>query len=436
MGKYAMILVSALVFSMTVYANSLINTNLAANTRTVESYSHNQAQNIAQSAIMAAIRQLQQDESSPLLPASDQSISFPSETGFEPWDALHGDYRLHFRNQSDTLLVIESTGRFEEKSYKVSAGLTFGQSGWNPVFNQAVHGEHSIDLTGSSSIKGSASINSTEPVSVTLDWATVIENALSIGPGGDPAVVVDKRHEGNIGEGIFNLPREQTYPMPDFPSYPPKMFFGSSVYLQGNDTKTLMYNDFDGYYIPEIRVRSNTSLTIDLGDEDRVLHVGNFDIQNGHVHLEGDGSLEVYVENKLNLGASSTVNSDGDVGRFFLYYGGNDAVNFRGDTNFNGGLFAKSANVELGGSNSLTGSLITGGTSVDIRGAASAESRVVYAPNAHVELRGSASIHGAVISDSFRAVGNSHVYYEEDLDSELPDLDTGGEGSVELAYWE
>lgn len=436
MGKYALILVSALVFSMTMYANSLINTNLAANTRTIESFSHNQAQNIAQSAIMAAIRELQNDDSSPWLPGVDETIAYPPESGYETWDALHGDYRLRFENQSDTLLVIEATGRYEEKSYMVSAGLTFGKSGWNPVFNQAVHGEHGIELTGSSSIKGSASINSIEPVSVTLDWATVIENALSIGPGGDPDEVVEKRHDGNIGEGIFNLPQKQTYPMPDYPAYPPKLFFGSSVYLQGNETRTIDHSDFEGYYIPEVRVRSNTHLTIDVGDEDRVLHVGSFDIQHGHVHLEGEGSLEVFVENKLNLGGSSTVNSSGDVNRLFLYYGGSDAVNFRGATHFNGGLFAKSANIELGGSNSLTGSLITGGTRVDIRGAASAESRVVYAPNAEVDLRGSASIYGAVISDTFRALGNSHVYYREDLDSELPDLDRGGEGSVELAYWE
>ncbi len=438
MGKYAIFLVLALVFSLLTYSQALRNALLISNNRAVTSYSLNQAQNIAQGALMVAIHGINNGSQTLAVPESDGFFAFPYSDGFQEWEKMHGSYNLRIYNQADTLLMVEATGRFEETDYRVTAGLLPGAAGWNPVFDQAVHTENRLELTGSSTIKGHASTNSTAYHSVDLWWSTSIDSSLFIGPGGDPGSVVNQRNfqQGNVGEGVFVLPEEKSYPMPQFPPYPPKNLYGSSVYVQGSQSRTLNPNEYDGYYIPEISVQSNTTLTIHVGDTDRTLHVGSFDIQQGHVHFTGAGKVDLYVENHLTLGGSSTVNDNGGVNNLFMYYGGSGKVDFKGNTRFNGGIYAKTADVDLGGSNNLRGTIITGGNEVKIEGGAAAFSRVIYAPNAFVRLAGSATVYGAVIADSFEAVGNSHVIYDPEFDSELPDLEGDDEGNkYQVLFW-
>lgn len=448
MGKYALLIVSALIFSLLTYSYALKNALFQSNARTVQSYSINQAQNIAQSAALLAVNSIRNEgDDSDFSPGSDNSFHYPSQNTFEEWADMHGEYRLSAINQGDTLLTIQSRGKFEETEYVVSVGLvSAGSTGWVPNLDQAVHAENSISLTGSSSIQGDASINSTQQGAVDIDGGpqAIITGNLFIGPGGIPSEVApDKRSNwggggpGVTGGDIFIMEKELEFEMPEFPPFPDFNLTASSVYTKGNKGATLNPADYDGYYISEISVKSNTNLTINIGDEERTMFVGKFNIDQGHVNIVGDGKLNLYVVDDMSLGGSSSINRNGDVNNIFMFYGGQNELAFRGNTEFNGGLFAKYANVILGGSNSLKGSLLTGGSEVVIHGAAFATSRVVYAPNANVELKGSGHIYGSVVSDTFRANGNAHVVYQKDLDSDLPDLGGAGNstGFSEVTFW-
>lgn len=440
MGKYAIFLVLALTFSLLTYSYALRNSIFMSDQRVVDSYSYSQANNIAQGAALIVVNSIRNESDSQFIPGSDDTYFYPSSTTFADWGDMQGEYQIIASNQGDTLLTIESVGRYNEKNYIVSLGLIPTGGDWMPNIDQAVHAEESIFLNGSSSIQGDASINSIQAGAVDFNgWPSKITGNLFIGPGGEPDEVAPKHsewHPGNVEGEIFVMDDELEFEMPEFPQYPNFGLVGQSVYLQGNSSHTLNTSDYDGYYIPEISVESNTTLTINIGDSEQTMYVGNFNISQGEVNIVGDGKLNLYVENDMTLGGSSSVNKNGDVNNLFMFYGGQNSLSFKGATEFNGGLFAENANVILGGSNSLKGTLITGGSEVEIHGAANAISRAVYAPYSNVELKGSGHIYGSVISKTFKASGNAHVVYQEDLDSELPDLRVSGEdGFSNVAFW-
>ncbi|MEX0944089.1 MAG: hypothetical protein WDZ38_00360 [Balneolaceae bacterium] len=432
MGRFALIIVSALIFSILTYSSGLRNAVFSSNVRVVETFGGHQAQNIAQSSMMIVLKDIMENgENSTFIPADNDQYVFPND-GFEVWNDISGFYRIHNISSGDILNIVAS-GQFEDQIYDARAELLRTNPIWNPEFISAVHSEGEITLGGSSKIIGHASTNSTAAGAVNLSSSTQIDSTLYIGPGGDPEVVVN--YNGNIGNGIEVQGDKLEYPMPEFPEFPPKDTYGTSVYLSGSDSRTLQVSEYDGLYIPEIRIDDDTHLTIDLGNDARVLHVGNMDIIQGHVHLTGEGSLTVYIENSFTLEGSSRINYNGETKNYFTFYAGTTPLHFAGSTVYNGGLYAKTANITIIGSSSIQGHLITGGTDVYIFGDANANSRVVYAPNAHVEMAGSSVVYGAVISNSFLAKGTAKVEFNPEYDSDLSDLMLNQEVTYIIVSW-
>lgn len=435
MGKYALLIVSALIFSILTYSSGLRNAMFTSNVRVVETFSQNQAQGIAQSVMMSVLSEIRENgEVSMFIPEDGSQFQFPS-TGIEAWNDIRGSYSIQSSRSGETIHIV-TTGLFEEVQSIARVELFEVEPIWNPVFESAVHSDAGIDLTGSARIIGHASTNSTATGAVNLAWSTQIDSTLYIGPGGNPDTVVNQQNSsGNVGNGVEVMTEEKEYPLPEFPEYPIKNIYGTSVYVSGSTNRTLEVSDYDGMYIPEIRVESDTHLTINLADGDRILHVGNLDILQGHLHLTGAGKLTVYIENSFNLDGSSTINNGGVTDNMFTYYSGTDPINFAGSTIYNAGIYAEIADITITGSSSLQGHLITGGSDVFIFGDANANSRVVYAPNAHVEMAGSSIVYGAVVSKSFEARGTARVEFNPAYDSELPDLMLNQEIMYQIVSW-
>jgi hypothetical protein len=449
MGKYAILIVSALIFSMITYSHGLKNALLMSNTRTVQSYSQNQAHNIAQSAAMMALNNLRNDENSPFLPGVDDAFYFPSYDGFEPWPELHGSYNLNFVNQDGSLLTLQSTGQFEETKYRVNLGIMIGPSIWNPNVDQAVHAEDEIDLSNATTnaVKGDVSINNNSNSSVKLgDQQRVKITDDIFVPGGGDHVVAGRL--GNLGGDVQSIQWPLNFNMPLFPEFPTI----SENYPFNNNT-VLNPEDYDGKYINEIHVSGSNSLTINTGGEDEVhtLHVGILKLQASDIILTGEGKLIVYVESELDLNGNAKFNKDGDVNQLEVYYRGysevdliddepieEEDITMTGNNQIIGSLYAKNANIKLAGTAGIVGNIITGGTSVSIQGNANlsstTEARIVYAPNAFVEISGNSELYGSVVSDRFKASGSATVTYVKDLDVNIPDLMQEG-GNFEVAYW-
>lgn len=440
MGKYALIIVGALIFSVLTYSYALKNALFQTNVRSVQSYSQNQAHNIAQSAAMIAINDIRNDSNSDFHPAINQTYVFPGADQYASWGDMHGEYRIEVTNQADTLLIVQSTGKFEETIHSTNLALTKGTTSWNPIIDQAVHAENSVSLGGNDFVDGDVTINNTQSSSVNLGSQPKIKIAgsLMVGPDGDPETVVAGNLTNVGGETGAMLDRLE-YEMPIFPEFPGITESGSSVY----ESSTITKDQYNNKYIPEIALSGNATLNIDTGDEgdEVVMHVGKFDVQSSNVNLTGSGKLTMYVDTHIDLKGKGTVNEGGDVNQLMVYYKGNQEVelyeetlDFGGNTYFNGSFFADKANIKLYGTAGIQGNVITGGNHVDLKGNAEAISRSIYAPNATVEANGTVYVRGSVVSYKFIGSGTTTLEYDPDLDTEWPDLEKIGENFA-ILYW-
>ena len=448
MGKYAIILVSALIFTAATYSYSLMNNERVSSERTVENFSYNQANNIAQSALMIAVRDLMDNPNSSFVPSAGQLITYPQGNSFAAWEDVQGEYRLVFENLGDTLLSVESIGRFNGLDYSASVGLTFSSSGgtfnW-PTLNQALHTDGSIGLTGSSRIYGDVSTNSTLDNDVTFGWSTWIYGNLAVGPGADPELVAPRISQwapNNVTGDKSALPQEINFDLPTFPDMPASISAGQSMRVTTWHEEQMQtqfhHSEFDGILIEELAIAGNRTMTLDVGSGDRVLHVRNINISQGHLNIVGDGNLTIYVEDGFTLGGGSTFNYSGEPENLMIFYDGNNRINFGGNIRLNSNMYVNKADIAVGGSNEIRGNIISGGNNVTISGNAGSNSRVFYAPNAHVVLNGSGRVYGSVVAKSFRAEGNTFIEYQHGTDVDMPEIDDdsgSGAASYAIVYW-
>jgi hypothetical protein len=423
MGRYAIMTVLALTFGLIAYGHGLRSTFWASEMDVVRIFSDTQARNIAQSAAFIASMRVANEDAA-FDPAANTTIFLPNaDSSFSTWTAMNGGYRYEVQNIGDSLLVVRSFGQFGNSEYRVDVTIAFAEDSWNPNLDRAVFSGTTIDLTGSSGVVGGhVATNSTAPGAVTMGWSTFIDSSLAVGPGANPAIVVNNSRplNANIGSGVRNLANHENYELPAFPTFPAMANVALPINVSGGSNQTITHTYFENSYVPLIRVRSNRTLTINVGNEDRVLRVGTLNIEQGHLNITGTGKLTIYIEDSFNLGGSSTMNQHRDSNTAFVYYAGTSALSFTGSTMYKGGIYAQTANIGIGGSGGIQGNIITGGAEVNIFGNAEALSRIVYAPNAHVSLTGSGRIRGAVVSNSFSAVGNTRVIYSATFDDDLP----------------
>ena len=217
----------------------------------------------------------------------------------------------------------------------------------------------------------------------------------------------------------------RTYSEPDFPDFPddlPQRDDFTTPWVEGTYYEINQNGEYN-----LIQASSGRTITIDLDGGNRILRVNNLDISTGNINLINTGSdskLILYVENSFTLSGDSTINENGNIGEVIMYYQGNSEPNIGGNTRFVGSLFAESADISINGSNGVTGHIITGGDEIDINGDASLNTRILYAPNANVNLGGSGQIKGSLIADRFSGYGNAKIIYD------TPDFDTFPEGII------
>ncbi|MDR8392596.1 DUF2807 domain-containing protein [Aliifodinibius sp. S!AR15-10] len=437
MGRYAVILVMTMTFALIAYSSGLQSNLNTAQQQLVESYNGSQAKNIAQSTALVAIQKIRDSNDQTFQPPAGQTFTHPSLNSYASWDEMKGEYRVAVHNQGDTLLIVNAVARVGQQTYQVEVEMNTSGSEWNPDLPFAVFSGSGMDLTGSSRIAGHAGTNATTANAVDLSWSTSIDSNLAIGPGGDPSTVVNQANfqNGNVGKSVTNLPTPANYELPKFPNFPPKNSIASSMHVSAwPATPPMLPSSYEGQYIPELKITGNATLTIQTSDQDRILHVGDMDIQQGHIKVEGDGKLEIFVEDKLNFNGSSTLNADRNQNKAFVYHRGTEELDFAGATNFNSGIYTREADLEITGSGGIQGNIITGGDNVTISGDAETISRAFYAPNANIELTGSAKVRGAMVAENFSASGAAQVIYEREFDSELPDLQSQ-QSQYKISYW-
>lgn len=347
----------------------------------------------------------------------------------------------------EVVVTSQGTVKGVTETVRRSIILTPGGSAMPPV-DCAVFSLGDITLTGSSKIIGQVGTNAgadpEDKSKVDFAWSTGVyrdsehapqpDGELLIGPGGVPSNVVHAPSGSPMdkyvkAKKVQNLDKTRSYAMPEFPTYPALPNKGS--YTAGwwpEPPYSITEADGDGWYS---KLTVESTLNIYVGSGTRRIRADHLSITgSGKINIIGSGNLILYV-GKFTLTGGSKVNENGSEKRLHMYYSGTDKLSVPGDTKFRGSVFAQRASVDIGGSGGIMGHIITGGPEVNITGDASANVRVLYAPNAHVKLTGSGKVHGALIGKTVSLEGNTRVFWQEPPDSQggLPDF-----GSAPASY--
>lgn len=444
MGKYAIIIVFTVVVTSSIYSYGLQRVWLSSDIAAVDIYNYSQARNIAQSAALLAVRKIVTNADASYIPTKGSQLHKPPiSNSFNDWTAMKGQYQLRMMNQGDTLITIISRGKFRDSVYDMEVVLEKESDDWDPDFPHAVFALTSINMTGNSRINGHAGTNANTVGAVNMTNTARIDSSLSIGPGANPAITVVQ--SGSVMGEIKNLKKEITYDMPQFPEFPAKVSTAANVNITTNRVIGYSSSYYDKKFISSITITNNGTAQFATDNVDRVLHVGNLDISSGHLNVSGTGKLTIYVENRITLGGTSTVNSNDSkrpIESLFVYYKGTNALNLAGRTGFYGSLFVESADITLTGSTTVLGSggvagnIISGGNNITVTGNAASLSKVIYAPNARFTLTGSGVVLGSVVCKTFFSEGAGSVLSSGAMPRpEFPPMKKTGNRGFAVGHW-
>ncbi|MCG7336997.1 pilus assembly PilX N-terminal domain-containing protein [Sporosarcina sp. ACRSM] len=214
---------------------------------------------------------------------------------------------------------------------------------------------------------------------------------------------------------------------PKIPTYPRLNGYSFSTNLGGDGSKlagnTLMILNQNSS-LGTLKVGGSHQLIIDVGGTDRELVLDELDV-SGHadIIIKGTGKLTLYVKNKFTIAGSATLNAQAPNGKLEIYFGGSN-LHFNSDTRIYGSIFAEKANISVGGSDAIYGSILSGGSSFIVEGGGNIQPSLYFAPNAHFEVRSSGKVYGVIIGKSINVSGNGEVRYQKPFEDDFAS-DTG-----------
>ncbi len=398
-------------------------------------------------------------------------ISMPTES-IDFFESINGQKpvaTVEIDKNDLTKYTIKSTGKIGNHQRSVMKTI---EVTWIPEKNilndMAVFSNSRIALNGGK-INGDFGTNLTELGAISIgDGNPTIENGkIFLGPGADMEIITKphwwykdvweeekkKREKGEADRLINNIYETREYKLPEFPQFPSfdiipddtiyydsnyhNVIRGGKLNLSGN----LIYrlNLDKNYHLSEIKLISNTNLSIDVGDSDREIVVDHLNIENGHIKILGTGKLTIYTK-EITMNSSSTINhgsnSSIDIKRLNIYVQASTPVKtitFSGNQRVSGSIYAENANFNITSSAGIQGHIVTGGKTVRITGNASAPSKLIFAPNADVTVSGSGKMEGTIICNTFTSSGGAEIKFKK-LDGEIPFFSDGvggiGSGGV------
>ncbi|MGQ4665720.1 PilX N-terminal domain-containing pilus assembly protein [Metabacillus halosaccharovorans] len=329
---------------------------------------------------------------------------------------------------------IGTRSRTVEKTFCVNWNTTGdGNSSIQLLDNTAVFSHNDIFLN--STINGHIGTNSTNQAAIEVDWSASLNGSIYKVAEAKNNIVKKPQHM-NFEKTFINLPYPMNYKdIVEFPSFPEELPTARNLKIEGGPANDMTINN--NAYFQNITVTSDRTLTIDVGNEDRVIRVNDLILNQGNIRITGSGKLTLYIENTFTITGGSKVNFNSSNGpeKLTIFYKGSSPIDTGGAVRLVGSLFAESADITIGGSAQITGNILTLGKKISINGAGSAANGLVFAPNAQVQLTGSGSVIGTVISDYFSINGGSWVTYKKINENillpifkqevEEPDLTTG-----------
>ncbi|HBK85157.1 MAG TPA: hypothetical protein DDZ53_03895 [Firmicutes bacterium] len=309
-----------------------------------------------------------------------------------------------------------------------------------PPLDMALFADTAFSLAATR-IRGDAVTNATGSNSIRLSWAPVLEHMISgdltLGVGADPKTVVKLpwlRSMSEVVRGqVRNLSTPILFPNPTVPTPPSNLLMNSSLSISKGGTYTITN---DSYY-PEINLNdsdpfSRARLIIDVGRAERNIRVGTLRLGDwSDLRLVGTGKLNLFVDDEIIVGGSSSFNSDLSHDKALVYYGGTGVFFVPNWAAFNGTIVASKADAVVAGLAKMAGHIITGGNSVKLSGIMKAGTALIYAPNAEVDISWRVDsiweYLGAIVSRECNIEASFPLRYDERVKEIYEELvDSGG----------
>ncbi|MPW27312.1 hypothetical protein GC105_16220 [Alkalibaculum sp. M08DMB] len=320
-------------------------------------------------------------------------------------------------------------------------------------FDMAIFSDNNINLTGGAAIIGNIGTNSINHSAIKIDGGASVTGTVFVGAGADVNQVINipnwmtKPNSNNLSE-------KRNYQMPVMPIVPTGLStpendiknYGGTDFVSGIKDGVMQVSGSINYdfkmdsdvYFSQINLLSNKVISIDVGNQDRVIVVDTLNASNGEIYINGTGSLSIYVKNTFNLG-SSYINWDGSnlsPKKLNVFYYGNDSVVFASDSKFCGKFQSNLSPLTFSGGGNLNGTIISSTPGkIIVSGGHDAYTNVLYAPEALVNIGGGGNFKGSIICKNMDASGGGVVTYKDPNTVSIP-VNVGGSISYEKRHYQ
>lgn len=280
-------------------------------------------------------------------------------------------------------------------------------------------------------LAGNVIINNTQNNSVTLTYTDVNNATFLHSPGADPSKVIkfEDWNRPNIREMDAPIPWESytnaVSAFPEIPVFSPPRG-NSNIRLNGGVPPTVIKLEENVAY-DVIELNSERVLVFDVGNKDISISVNELLMNNGHIEIIGEGSLTLYVKDRMPFGSSSSLNRNSSQSKLTVFYAGRSSLNFSGSQRINGSINIKQADINVQAGAGINGVIFSGGNKVFFDGG-TFSSPLIFAPKANIELVAGASFEGIIVGERIRMDGGAIVRYKEYDFSNFP-FTTSGSGN-------
>ncbi len=310
-----------------------------------------------------------------------------------------GDIQISVLTTSPNNYLVTSTGLANINTASDVSKTVKAKVFPHRLFNNAIFGYDSVSLVGisladsydssmgpySSLTAGSnADVGSNEEL--TIQGSALVKGNVLIGPAGtisgnDPSHVTGETFYSGV------TTEKVVYPPQAYLDYLNGLPLQSDISLASNDLLTIPSGDFK---YNKIAVKSSAHLTISANSN--IYVVEDFSVSGGDATVFTENGVNIYLGGNASFAGVGLVNPSGIPNNLHIYgVNGATTLNFSGQSNFYGSI---------------------------------------YAPYADIGLSGGADFFGAVVGDDVSLSGNFKFHYDEFLSQ------NGPFSGYDVAYWQ
>ena len=211
---------------------------------------------------------------------------------------------------------------------------------------------------------------------------------------------------------------------PEFPNFP---LLKNKTIRQNNNTHRVHANGnlnitnylANGYIwnldgdvsVNTLSITENNVLNVDTQGQSFSIVVNHLNVSNGHININGGGTIKIYVKDEITMGSGSKINENGNHSNLEIYYQGGELVDMGGSQHINGSIFVKRANIDIGSGASIRGTILSGGDEVKFSGGTHSETFLI-APSAKLSLQDGANVEGITVVDQITLNGGTELKYK------------------------